>query len=77
MDPGATAGSETLLGSSDVQPLADLAKSCAIVKETKLVPFGKDTVIRFIVVIALPFTPLAFTMFSVEDLMSRLLKVVL
>jgi hypothetical protein len=74
---GAMVGDEPLLGSADIQSLADLANSFAIVKETKLVPFGKDTVIRFLVVIALPLTPLAFTMFSLEELLSRLIKVVL
>jgi hypothetical protein len=68
---------EPLLGSADIQSLADLANSFAIVKETKLVPFGKDTIIRFLVVIAMPLTPLAFTMFSLEELLSRLIKVVL
>ena len=74
---GAMVGGEPILGSADIQSLADLANSFAIVKETKLVPFGKDTVIRFLVVIALPLTPLAFTMFSLEELLSRLIKVVL
>ena len=74
---GAMVGGEPLLGSADIQSLADLANSFAIVKETKLVPFGKDTVIRFLVVIALPLTPLAFTLFSLEELLSRLIKVVL
>src|SRR5262249_17861708 len=58
---------EPLLGSGDIQSLADLDNSFRIVKEIKLVPFGKDTVIRFLVVIALPMLPLAFTMFSPEE----------
>jgi hypothetical protein len=74
---GAMVGGEPLLGSADIQSLADLGHSFAIVKETKLVPFGKDTVIRFLVVIALPLTPLVFTLFSLEELLSRLIKVVL
>ncbi len=73
---GAMAAGEPLLGSNDIQSLADLANSFAIAKGTKLVPFGKDTLIRFLIVIALPLTPLAFTTFSVEELLSRLIKVV-
>jgi len=68
---------EPLLGSADIQSLADLDSSFAIVKEVKLVPFGRDTVIRFLVVIALPLAPLAFTMFSPEELLKRLITVVL
>lgn len=68
---------EPLLGTGDIQSLADLDNSFRIVKEIKLVPFGKDTVIRFLVVIALPLAPLAFTMFSPEELLKRLITVVL
>jgi hypothetical protein len=71
------AGREPLLGSPDIQSLADLSSSFAIVNEMKLVPFGKDTVIRFLVVIVLPLTPLLFTMFSLEELVKRLISVVL
>jgi len=68
---------EPLLGSADIQSLADLANSFAIVKEVKLVPFGRDTAIRFLVVIAIPVAPLALTMFSPEELLKRLITVVL
>jgi hypothetical protein len=66
-----------LLGSSDIQSLADLDGSFAIIREMKLVPFGQQTILRFVVVIALPLAPLALTMFSVEELLKRLIMVVL
>ena len=69
--------SEPLLGSADIQSLADLANSFAVVKEVKLVPFGRDTAIRFLLVIATPIAPLALTMFSPEELLKRLITVVL
>src|SRR4051794_15659843 len=72
---GATAQQESLLGSADIQSLADLDNSFAIVREMRLVPFGKETIVRFIVVIALPLVPLAFTMFSLEELVKRLITV--
>jgi hypothetical protein len=68
--------SEPLLGSADIQSLADLANSFAIIKEVKLVPFSKQGVIRFLVAIAIPFGPLVFTMFSPEELLKRILTVV-
>jgi len=49
----------------------------AIVTEMKLVPFNRGTVVRFIVVIALPLAPLALTMFSLEELLKRLITVFL
>jgi hypothetical protein len=74
---GADSGGEPLLGTADIQSLADLNNSFAIVSGTKLAPFGKEAVIRFLVVIALPLAPLAFTMFSAEELLKRLLSIVL
>lgn len=73
---GADVEAEPLLGSADIQSLADLDNSFSIVKEIKLVPFGKHTVIRFLVVIAIPLAPLALTMFSPEELLKRLVMVV-
>jgi hypothetical protein len=69
--------SEPLLGSADIQSLADLANSFAIIKEVKLVPFSKQSVVRFLIVIAIPLAPLVFTMFSPEELLKRLITVVL
>jgi hypothetical protein len=74
---GGAAQQDDLLGSSDIQSMADLDSSLAIVRETKLVPFGKETALRFLVVIAVPLLPLAFTMFSVEEVVKRLIQVVL
>ena len=68
---------EPLLGSSDIQSMADLDSSIAIVREMKLFPFGRETLVRFIVVIALPLAPLALTMFSLEELLKRLIQIVL
>jgi hypothetical protein len=78
---GATPGSanvksEPFLGSADIQSLADLANSFTVVKEVKLVPFGKDTVIGFLVAIALPLVPLTLTMFSPDELLMRLVTAI-
>lgn len=74
---GAAPEGEPLLGTSDIQSLADLDGSFAIVKDMKLAPFGKENVIRFLVFIALPLTPLLLTMFSLEELLKRLLGILL
>lgn len=66
-----------LLGSADIQSLADLDSSFAIVREIRLVPFGKDTILQFLIVIALPLLPLVFTMFSLDELVKRLITILL
>jgi hypothetical protein len=74
---GSTPDIEPLLGSADIQSLADLDSSFAIVREMKLVPFGKQTIVGFIVVIALPIAPLALTMISPGELVKRLIQILL
>jgi len=68
---------EPLLGTPDIQSLADLSNSYAIVTDMKLAPFGKEAAVRFLIIIAAPLAPLALTMFSLEELMKRLVKVIL
>jgi hypothetical protein len=68
---------EPLLGSADIQSLADLDNSFSIIRETRLVPFGKETVVRIVVIVAVPLVPLALTMFSAEELIKRLIGVIL
>jgi hypothetical protein len=68
---------EHILGSADIQSLADLGNSFTIITEIRLVPFGKAALLQFLLAIALPLTPLAFTMFSLEELVKRLLSAVL
>jgi hypothetical protein len=74
---GPTALREPLLGSADIQSLADLDNSFAIVKEMRLAPFSRETVMQFVVIIALPLAPLVLTMFSLEELLKRLISVLL
>jgi hypothetical protein len=68
---------EPLVGSSDIQSLADLDNSFRIVRETKIVPFGKETVIGVLVATAIPLAPLALIKFSPQEIIERLIKVLL
>ncbi len=70
-------GGEELLGSADIQSLADLANSYAVVSDMRLLPFGKNAVVRVFVLIALPLLPLALTMFPLEVLLQQLIKLVI
>ena len=73
---GGASPNEPLLGSPDLQSLADLGNSFEMVRAMRLVPFGKDTLIGLIMMILLPVLPLTLTMISLEELLKQLLKVV-
>jgi hypothetical protein len=62
-----------LLGSSDIQSLADLANSHGVVGRMRLVPFGTTDIFTLVLATAAPLLPLALTMFSAEELLHRLL----
>ena len=70
------ASGEELLGSADVQSLADLGNSYSMVREMRAVPFGLDDVTRLAAATAAPLVPLLLTIFSLEELIIRLIKVV-
>jgi hypothetical protein len=67
---------EPLLGSADIQSLADLGNSFASVKEMRWIPFTVTTVFQLAVTTLLPVVPLLLTMISLEELLERLLKIV-
>jgi hypothetical protein len=67
---------EPLLGSSDIQSLADLGNSFSVVRETRLVPFSVTDVARLAAIAAAPFLPLLLTMFSLDEFATYLLKAV-
>jgi hypothetical protein len=65
-----------LLGTPDIQSLADLANSFAVVSQIRLVPISKEILVRLILVIALPLVPLTLTMIPLEEIARRLFKLV-
>lgn len=68
---------DELLGSADFQSLADLGNSFAVVREMRLLPFGRNVVMRLLILVALPLAPLALTMFPFEVLLQQLIKLAL
>ncbi|MDR3747055.1 MAG: hypothetical protein P4M04_02675 [Acidobacteriota bacterium] len=70
------APSEELLGSGDIQSLADLGNSYAVVREMRAVPFGLDNIARLAAATAAPLLPHLLTIFSPEELIMRVIKVV-
>ena len=69
------APSEELLGTGDIQSLADLGNSFEIVRAMRVVPFGLQDVSRLAAATAAPLTPLLLTIFSFEELIKRVVKV--
>ena len=67
---------EPLIGSADIQSLADLGNSFEVVKGMRWVPFTMQTVLQLAVATLVPVVPLMLTMISLEELLERLLKVV-
>src|SRR5215472_5924965 len=68
--------SEELLGAADIQSLADLGNGYQIVREMRVVPFGLQNVTRLALATAAPLSPLLLTIFSFEELVVRVFKVV-
>lgn len=67
---------DDLLGAADIQSLADLGNSYSMVKEMRPVPFGLEDITRLAAATAAPLLPLLLTIFSPEELIMRIVKVV-
>ncbi len=74
---GRAPAGEPLMGSADIQSLADLGNSYEIVREMRTIPFTKDTVIQLAVITLIPVAPLLLTMVSLEELLKKLLQIIL
>ena len=74
---GRAPSEDTLLGSGDIQSLADLGNSFEVVRGMRAVPFTRDAILQLAVFALLPLAPLLLTMISLEQLLETLVKVVL
>jgi hypothetical protein len=63
---------EQLVGSADIQSLADLGNAFEVVRGMRLLPLDRQALVALAVAIALPFVPLALTMVPVDELLARL-----
>jgi hypothetical protein len=73
---GNAGDSKELLGTADVQSLADLGNSYDAVREMRLVPFGLQDITRLAAVAAAPIVPLLLTVWTPEEVIMQVLKVV-
>lgn len=74
---GGAAKDEALVGSADIQSLADLGNSLDVVKEMKPFPVTRQAVIQISIATLLPVAPLMLTVMPLEELVKKLLGVVL
>jgi hypothetical protein len=65
-----------LLGTGDIQSLADLGNSYTVVQEMRVVPFGLRDVSRLAAVTAAPMVPLLLLVWSPEEVIMQVMKVV-
>ncbi len=66
---------EPLLGSADIQSLADMGNSFAVVQNMRIVPIKRDDILRLVAATLAPIVPLALTMMSLEELLKKLMGV--
>ena len=65
---------QELLGTPDIQSLADLGNGYNIVSHMRVVPFGKETIVRLAIMVTAPFLPLTLTMIPLEQVIDRVVK---
>jgi hypothetical protein len=67
---------EAMLGSADIQSLADVANSFKLADDMRPVPFSLNDTIRLAVATAFPILPLILTIVPLEELVARLFKLI-
>ncbi len=65
-----------LLGNGDFQSLADMAASFDNVKGMRMLPVGTGTITILLLTVVAPSAPLLLTMFSADELLERMLKMI-
>jgi hypothetical protein len=68
-----SAPSEPLLGSPDIQSLADLANSAQFVPSMRVVPLSRSILVSYAMAVVLPFLPLLLFKYPTAELAGMLL----
>lgn len=74
---GLEADHEALLGTGDIQSLADLGNSYGLIEKMKAIPIDPRTILHLIVASLLPMVPLLLTVMSPKDVLKLLMKVLM
>ena len=73
---GGAPADESLVGSGDIQSLADLGNSFEVVRTMRIAPVTTEALLRLVAATLVPLVPLALTMMSLEELLKRLIGIV-
>jgi len=71
---GQTPEGEPLLGSGDIQSLADLGNSFGFIREMRVVPFSLRVILQLAVVSLLPALPLLLLVMPIEEVLNLMTK---
>jgi hypothetical protein len=74
---GDSNGQEPLIGSSDIQSLADMANSYSVVSSMRSVPVTREIIVRFTVATLWPVAPLVLTLMPLEAMLTKLVSIIL
>jgi hypothetical protein len=69
---GGAPADEPLVGSGDIQSLADLANSYEVVKTMRIAPVTREAILRLVAATLVPVAPLVLTMMPLEELLKIL-----
>ena len=72
---GGAPADEPLVGSGDIQSLADLVNSFEVVRTMQVAPITRDALLRLVAATLVPVAPLALTMMPFEELLKGLLGI--
>jgi hypothetical protein len=73
---GGAPADEPLVGSGDIQSLADLSNSFEVVRSMRIVPVTKEAILLLAAATLAPVVPLALTMMPLEELLKKLIGIV-
>lgn len=69
---GSGGADEPMLGSGDIQSLADLGNSFAVIEDMRVVPVSKQAMLQLAVATVAPIVPLLLTLMPLEELLKKL-----
>ena len=72
---GGAPADEPLLGSADIQSLADMGNSFEVVRTIRIAPFTKEAILQLAAATLAPVAPLLLTMMPLEEFLKRLLGI--
>jgi hypothetical protein len=74
---GGARADESILGSGDIQSLADLGNSFAVVQTMRFAPITKEAIFQLTAATVAPIVPLVLTLMPLEELLKKLFGILL